>query len=238
MTDRNQSWQEMCLLSERILRANSASEEIERWCRERSIGDGRIFALSARHAIPEALDYKSLQALYPHDARGKALFRRVRLATSAIVVMDAINWYFPANLTAEIREQLETTGIPFGDAIKPLQTKRRTFLVRRCMPEQLVDEWRSIDPAGVAFEHRAVIYGNGELPLAVVHERFRVTLVSRPPECATAAAQPFNLRNAPIPHPCRTGSTRAEGNGISEGLFDFHAIAGPTMVQTMHAWPG
>jgi len=238
MTDRNQTWREMCLLSERILRANSASEEIERWCCERCIGDGRIFALSARHAIPEALDYKSLQALYPHDARGKARFRRVRLATSAIVVMDAINWYFPANLTAEIREQVETTGIPFGDAIKPLQPKRRTFLVRRCTPEQLVDGWRSIDPAGVAFEHRAVVYGNDELPLAVLHERFRVTLVSRPPECAAAAVQPFSLRNAAIPQPCRTGSARAEENGLGKGLFDVHVIAGPKMAHNTHAWPG
>jgi hypothetical protein len=238
MTDRNQSWQEMCLLSERVLRANSASEEIEQWCRERCIGDGRIFALSARHAIPEALDYQSLQALYPHDARGKARFRRVRLATSAIVVMDAINWYFPANLTAEIREQLEITGIPFGDAIKPLPTKRRTFIVRRCTPEQLVDRWRSIDPAGVAFEHRAVVYGNDELPLAVVHERFRVTLVSRPQEFATSMPQRFNLRNAPIPHRGRTGSARAEGNSFGEGLCHFHAIAEPKMVQSMHAWPG
>ena len=189
MPDRSQDWESMHTLSERILRADSASEELERWCGERSIGDGRIVALCARQAAPEALDHASLEALYPRNVRGQTRFRRVRLVTADIVAVEALNWYFPDNLTTEICETLETTNIPFGRAIKALKPKRRTFLVRRCTPEQLVNAQGSIGPTGTAFEHRAVVYGEDDAPLAVVHERFRAVLVCGVPEFVSSRPQ-------------------------------------------------
>jgi hypothetical protein len=182
MPDRSKDWESMQALSERILRANSSSEELERWCSERNIGDGRIVALCARHTAPGALDHASLEALYPRNLRGPTRFRRVRLVTADIVAVEALNWYFPDNLTTEICETLETTNIPFGRAIKALNPKRRTFLVRRCTPEQLIDAQGSIGPTGTAFEHRTVVYGEDDAPLAVVHERFRAVLVCGIPE--------------------------------------------------------
>jgi hypothetical protein len=182
MADRSKYWESMQALSDRILRASSTSEALERWCRERGIGDGHIVALCARHAIPEALDDDNLEALYPRDVRGQTRFRRVRLVTADIAVVDALNWYFPDRLTADIREALETTSIPFGRAISALKPKRCTFLIRRCTPEQLVDAQGSIYPAGTAFEHRTVIYGQDDAPLAVVHEQFRAVLLCRVPE--------------------------------------------------------
>jgi hypothetical protein len=177
MSDRRYGWELMHALSERILRSNSTTEELERWCGERAIGDGRIVALCAKNAVPEICDDESLEALYPHDVRGQTKFRSVRLATAGIVVAEALNWYFPDRLTPEMREELETTNIPFGRAVKPLKPKRRTFLVRRCTPEQMAGAKRPIDPAAAAFEHRAVVYGEADAPLAVVHERFRNVLV-------------------------------------------------------------
>jgi hypothetical protein len=105
-------WQAMRALSERMLRANSATMELGRWCQQRAIGDGRLVALCARHAIPEVLDDDSLEALNYHDVRGSTAFRRVQLATAGIIVADALNWYFPAQLSAQMRETLETTDIP------------------------------------------------------------------------------------------------------------------------------
>ena len=186
MPDRSRDWETMLALSERILRANSSSQELERWCRERNIGDGRIVALCARHAAPEALDHASLEALYPRSVRDQTRFRRVRLVTADIVAVEALNWYFPDNLTTEICETLETTNIPFGRAIRALKPKRCTFLVQRCTPEQLVDANGSIDPTATAFEHRTVVYGADDAPLAVVHERFRVALVCRVPQFASS----------------------------------------------------
>jgi hypothetical protein len=62
---------------------------------------------------------------------------------------------------------------------------RRTFLVRRCTPEQLISAEANADPNFTAFEHRAVIYSRKGEPLAVVHERFRAVLVFRVPKART-----------------------------------------------------
>jgi chorismate-pyruvate lyase len=194
MSDRRYGWELMHALSERILRSNSATEELERWCGERAIGDGRVVALCARHAVPELCDDESLEALYPHDVRGQTKFRSVRLATAGIVVAEALNWYFPDRLTLEMREALETTNIPFGRAVKPLRPRRRTFLVRRCTPEQMAKG--PIDPGATAFEHRAVVYGEGDAPLAVVHERFRNILVCGVSEFMAARQPTFSSYQA------------------------------------------
>lgn len=177
MSDKRYCWELMHALSERILRSNSATEELERWCGERAIGDGRIVALRARNAIPEPCDDESLEALYPHDVRSQARFRLVELATAGIVVVEAFNWYFPDRLTLDMREALETTNVPFGRVVQPLKPKRRTYLVRRRTPGQMMHAKGPLDPCATAFEHRAVIYGHGDTPLAVVHERFRNILV-------------------------------------------------------------
>jgi chorismate-pyruvate lyase len=186
MSDRRYGWELMHALSERILRSNSATEELERWCGERAIGDGRIVALCSRNAVCEICDDESLEALYPQDVRGQTKFRSVRLATAGIVLVEALNWYFPDRLTLEMCDSLESTNIPFGHVVKPLRPKRRTFLVRRCTPEQMYGTKVTIDPTAIAFEHRAILYGEGDAPLAVVHERFRNVLVCGVSEFMTA----------------------------------------------------
>jgi len=205
MTDSLQSWNSMHALSERILRTNSATDELERWCRDNAIGDGQIVALCDRDARPEALDDESLEALYPYQCRDKTTFRKVRLATAGIAVVDALNWFFPNNLSSDIREQLETSAIPFGRAIRHLNPKRRSFLVRRCTPAQLVDAAQSIDPTAVAFEHRAVVYRDDDVPLAVVHEHFRAILVYRFPELVPTSEKGDLLRSAATRKSIRSG---------------------------------
>jgi len=179
MTDSLRSWNLMHALSERILRANSATDELERWCRDHAIGDGKLVAQCARQARPEPLDDESLEAIYPYAGHGRSRFRKVHLATAGIVLADAFNWFFPENLTPAICRKLDTTDIPFGRAIRHLSPHRRTYLVRRCMPGQFMDADAARDPASTAFEHRAVVYDPDRVPLAVVHERFRATLVWR-----------------------------------------------------------
>jgi chorismate-pyruvate lyase len=182
MTELFQGWSSIHSFSERILRSNSVTEQLERWCGENKIGSGRILALCERHAPQEAIDDDSLDALAAYKSFGRTTrFRRVRLATSELVVVDALNWYFPDNLTGDICQELETTDVPFGRAIKPLKPRRRTFAVLRATPEQLVNDQGLIDPATTAFEHRAVVYRDDNVPLAIVHERFRAVLFQRVP---------------------------------------------------------
>jgi chorismate-pyruvate lyase len=189
MSDRRNGWEMMHALSERILRSNSATEELERWCGERAIGDGCLVALCDRHATAEMCDDESLEALYPWDVRGKTTFRAVRLATAGIVVVEAFNWYFADHLSPEMRTTLETTDVPFGRVVKPMKPKRRTFLVRRCTPEQMNRGNSPTDPAATAFEHRAVLYGEADVPLAIVHERFLKVLVCGVSEFMVARPQ-------------------------------------------------
>jgi hypothetical protein len=156
-------------LSERILRADSATRELERWCAQHDLGDGRIVALCERDALPQRLDDNSMDTLAYPAAREHALFRSVQLATAGLVVAKALNWYFPENLTPEMREQLLTTNIPFGCVVAPFNPSRRTFFLSRC---------QSAEPDGtqVAFEHHAIVHAANGAPLAVVHERFLGTL--------------------------------------------------------------
>lgn len=137
---------------------------------------------------PELLDEESREALYDRGIPDQMRFRKVRLMSADIVLVDAVNWYFPANLPADICRQLDVTNIPFGRLIRPLKPTRRTFLVRRCAPRDLDRMPASIDPDSIVFEHRAVVCRQDGAPLAVVHERFHAVLVQLP-FCESATLQ-------------------------------------------------
>jgi chorismate-pyruvate lyase len=157
---------------------------------------------------PEALDDESLEALYPYPGRDGATFRKVRLATAGIAIVDALNWFFPDNFSSDIREQLETSDTPFGRAIRHLNPKRRTFLVRRCTPGQLVDAAQSIGPTAVAFEHRAVVYRDDDVPLAIVHERFRAIL-AYPLKCLERKFASITRRECDYVDLCRSAQLKS-----------------------------
>lgn len=172
-----------CLTSARL-----ATIALERWCRERRIGDGRIVARRIVGAIPETLDDDSLRAL-DGDIQGVA-FRKVQLVLGGVALVDAMNWYFPARLTPDMRRRLQTTDCPFGEAIEALGPRRRTFFVRLALPEELGcallpraagaarnDAGRCESALVHAFEHRVLLHRADGAPLAVVHEKYRTVLV-------------------------------------------------------------
>jgi chorismate-pyruvate lyase len=226
MPDPFKSWNLMHSLSERILQANSATEELERWCRDHAIGDGHIVALCARRAPAETLDDESREAIYPCVGVDHARFRKVRLATAGIVVADAFNWFFPDNLTPDICDSLETTNIPFGRAIRHLNPRRRTFLVRRCTPGQLVDADQTIDPTSTAFEHRAIVYRDDNVPLALVHERFRAILVLRMPELVPTSAEAIHAMRRAGGSGESAGGLELAAGWFRKHLHDFDVVAG------------
>ena len=154
----------------------------------------------------------------------------MRLATAGVVVVDALNWYFPDNLSSDICEHLEKTDIPFGRAIKHLNPKRRTFLVRRCTPEQLVDARGSIDPTSTAFEHRAVVYREDGVPLAVVHERFRAILVFRVPELVRVSSPKPATASEAISSGGAIGSLGLAANGFRKRPYDFDVVTDPIVL--------
>src|SRR5712691_8155605 len=133
MTDSLQSWNSMHALSERILRTNSATDELERWCRDNAIGDGQIVALCDRDARPEALDDESLEALYPYPGRDKTMFRKVRLATAGFAVVDALNWFFSDNLSSDISLKRATSRSGARSAISIPSGARFSFAAARLL---------------------------------------------------------------------------------------------------------
>jgi chorismate-pyruvate lyase len=164
-------------LSERLLRADSATRELEQWCQQHGIGDGRIVAIRQADESPERLDDHSLDVLNNYRAAKSASFRRVRLITAGIAVVEALNWYFPANLTAEMREQLLTTEMPFGHVIAQLHPRRHTFFVRHSPPARQAGPQQGANGSPFAFEHHAIVRSVDASPLAIVHERFLTTLL-------------------------------------------------------------
>jgi chorismate-pyruvate lyase len=151
-------------LSNRVLRANSATKELELWCQQHGIGDGRIVAIREMGAVHEELDDHSVSVL--NGMAKEATFRRVQLVTGGIPVVDAVNWYFPGNLTAEMCDRLLNSDEPFGRVIAQFRPRRKTYLVKRAEAPR----------NGFAFEHRAIVHAEDASPLAVVHERFLTTL--------------------------------------------------------------
>lgn len=179
-------WRSMHSLSERILRANSSTLELELWCREKGIGDGRITVRRNRTVSRRLMDYHSLDALM--DCAGDDIaYRSVQLVTARIILVDADNWYFAGRLTRDMRRELEETDSSFGRVIASLRPHRRTFMVKLCTLDELeaMREHRGscaqqteCGRLNHIFEHRALVHLPDGRPLAVVHERYRATLLS------------------------------------------------------------
>ncbi|WP_457090407.1 hypothetical protein [Microvirga sp. P5_D2] len=101
----------------------------------------------------------------------------------------AENWFVPQRLTAAMNDRLQTTDIPFGTVIAPLNPFRRTLAVRSApftSGSPVTPAWLgglSDDPhPEIILEHTAVILSSSGAPLAFVREWFRSDLVSLVPK--------------------------------------------------------
>ena len=54
-------------------------------------------------------------------------YRRVDLRCGTHVLSEADNWYVPARLTPQMNRTLDTSDIPFGTVVRPLNFHRRTL---------------------------------------------------------------------------------------------------------------
>lgn len=54
-------------------------------------------------------------------------YRRVKLACGAHVLSEADNSYVPKRLTAAMNRTLDTSEIPFGTVVRPLNFRRKTL---------------------------------------------------------------------------------------------------------------
>src|SRR5690349_20066798 len=54
-------------------------------------------------------------------------YRRVKLTCGSHVLSEADNWYVPDRLTPDMNHALDTTDVPFGAVVKPLNFRRETI---------------------------------------------------------------------------------------------------------------
>ncbi|KPL69448.1 hypothetical protein SZ64_15840 [Erythrobacter sp. SG61-1L] len=140
---------------------DSATAALEGWCAARGIAQpARIVASPAGGPIrPATTRNRIVLEVSESEPVG---YRHVALRCGDKILSEAHNWYVPGRLTPEINQQLETSDIPFGKAVKSLGfTRERLFETRGpiegCPPDTIL-------------HHRAVLRLPDGRPISTVIE--------------------------------------------------------------------
>lgn len=95
-------------------------------------------------------------------------YRRVKLTCGSHVLSEADNWYVPDRLTPDMNHALETTDVPFGTVVKPLNFHRKTIRM-----EALTEPAHSLRVTA------QLVTGKGQ-PFSVVIENYSRALTASP----------------------------------------------------------
>jgi chorismate-pyruvate lyase len=179
-------------LNAEILASRSATATLERWCGDHGLAPEPRVVAEVVAGEPLAADAEQRRRLGA-DSVEEVRYRRVRLRCGDHVLSEAENWYLPSRLTPEMNRALETSDTPFGRVVAPLEPYRRTFAARLLwspLPEgwerssQVAPPCRSSGPLaipGTLFEHRALVLGRDNRPIAEVHEVYQGGLLAFSP---------------------------------------------------------
>ncbi|MBF9232207.1 hypothetical protein [Microvirga alba] len=171
-------------LSARIAHARTATATLQVWCEEHGLSQGPITAKRLHEDRTSTIGDEQLPELgaLPDES---ICHRRVQLVRGGLPLVEADNWFMPSRLPPEMRGILETTDLPFGVVIAPLNPSRRTCSIRFRAPGDGRRGETSLAAHGdepwspeTILEHRAVVISGRGIPLAVVREYFRAELVS------------------------------------------------------------
>lgn len=179
-------------LNAEILASRSATATLEAWCRDHALArEPRVVAevLPGEPRAPDAAQRQRLRA----DPGEVVRYRRVRLRCGGHVLSEAENWYLPGRLTPEMNRALEATDTSFGRVVAPLEPYRRTFAAR-LLWSPLPEGWERARHPGqpcrssgrlaipdALFEHRALVFGRDNRPIAEVHEVYQRGLLAFSP---------------------------------------------------------
>jgi len=153
-------------LNAELLSHDSATRTLENWCAVHHLAEPatiRAERVSGADQAPTAAERHDLEVTAAELVR----YRRVRLVCGTVVLSEAENWYVPGRLTARMNRLLETTDMPFGIVVQPLQFQRHTLsaqLLWHPLPDgwemgaaAAVDEASLPPPPNGVIEHRAVL---------------------------------------------------------------------------------
>jgi chorismate-pyruvate lyase len=179
-------------LNAEILANRSATATLEKWCRDHALADEPRVVAEVVAGEPRAPDAEQRQRLRA-DSGEVVRYRRVRLRCGEHVLSEAENWYLPGRLTPEMNHALETSDTPFGRVVAPLEPYRQTFAARLLwspLPVGWEHSLNTVPPClssgplaipGALFEHRALVLGRDNQPIAEVHEVYQGGLLAFSP---------------------------------------------------------
>jgi chorismate-pyruvate lyase len=152
-------------LNAALLRHDSATVALERWCLARGAAGGmRVVAEPVACPATEPTDdQRQRLRVGPGDL---VRYRRVRLSIAGRVLSEAENWYVPGRLTAEMNRLLACTDTPFGRVVRHLRFRRRLLAAEVLWPRA---------EAGAAphvLRHRALLVGADGAPISEVLETY------------------------------------------------------------------
>jgi chorismate-pyruvate lyase len=179
-------WQAEALiqgLNAEILAARSATAVLEHWCgAHRLAAEAKLVAEPVANAAIKSPTPEQRERLgVGPDEPVK--YRHVRLRCGDHVLSEADNFYVPSRLTPDMNQALETTDIPFGKVVKPLEPHRRTFATKTLWSAVAAPKEAAALPIPPdLFEHRAVLYTRYNLPFSEVDEVYRRDLLDFSPE--------------------------------------------------------
>ena len=177
-------------LNAEILAGSSATQSLEKWCRDHKMAADPIIVARVMAGVDKAPTSEQLQRLQVTTAND-VKHRHVELRCGSHILSEADAWYVPSRLTADMNRLLETTETPFGRAIQSLRPYRRTFAVT-LLWSPLPAGWEQQRPARKQsseratplvlpkelFEHRAILYTSDHQPISEVHERYQGQLLA------------------------------------------------------------
>lgn len=179
-------------LNAEILASRSATAALEKWCRDHALAPEPRVVAEVQAGEPRAPDAEQRLRLRA-DSGAVVRYRRVRLRCGDHVLSEAENWYLPGRLTPEMNHALETSDTPFGRVVAPLEPYRQTFAARLLwspLPEGWEHALHATPPClssgplaipGALFEHRALLLGRDNRPIAEVHEVYQRGLLAFSP---------------------------------------------------------
>lgn len=154
-----------------LARHDSATAALAQWCAAHGIADpAALRALPVPGpALPPPPDFERLLA--PADGERLA-YRHVRLVCGAAVLSDAHNWYVPARLPDDMNRALETSDVPFGRVVAPLNFTRQRLATQRGQAEGC--------PAGTVLVNRAALFLPDGRPISAVIECYTAANLAPP----------------------------------------------------------
>ena len=173
-------------LNAAILGSRSATFSLEKWCGDHGLAEPARIVARLDPGMDKPSSAEQRQRLQVGTTE-TVKYRHVRLLCGDRVLSEADNWYVPGRLTDEMNRLLETTDTPFGKAVKALHPFRQTFAATTLWsplpegweqgPVAAGDSTRPLVIPDSLFEHRAVLFTNGNLPFSEVDEVYKRALL-------------------------------------------------------------